>query len=135
MVDRGRREYHLMSGITLLEINPSNTGGGGGGGGGAMTAVIGVGSHATSTTGSNTFAKNTVTVANGGTALTYGWVTMPDTNGTWNAGGTISSYTPSVTGVFSGNVSRESVVCVVTSGTITATSNTAVYSYLNNSTA
>ncbi len=103
----------------------------------ALTATITGGLvSASGASGSHTFGANTVVVTGGSGSFTYLWSETDDGNGTWNSGGTGTSFAPSVSGVPGGSESSTAhYTCTVTDTVyhINTTSNVASYRWTNSS--
>ena len=80
-----------------------------------------------------TFGSISRTIVGGTGPFTQVWNCAPDAFGTWNTGGTSSSFTPSVSAVFPNSVSSAVYTCVVTdTGTgKVVTSNGATFQWNN----
>ena len=103
----------------------------------ALVVSIAAGSSASGTSSSHTFSANTASVSGGSGMYSYNWQGVGDANGTWNTGGTASSFTPMVTAAAQcagTTVATYKVTVTDTTTHQTQTSNVANYSYRNTST-
>lgn len=94
--------------------------------------ITGPSFSASGTATSHSFGSNTCTASGGTSPYTYLWSVKADANGTWTTGGTSSSFTPSVSAVFLGDLTIATYVCTVTdSAGATVKSNSVQYQYAN----
>ncbi len=104
--------------------------------GGSLVASVITGGqiNASGMSPSHTFSANTCTASGGTGPYTYLWSRTSDTNGTWNTGGTSTTFTPAASAVFKGDLTIATYVCTVTDNVgAKAISNSVQYQYANTS--
>ncbi len=98
------------------------------------SSILGPSFAASGMSGSHTFGTNTCTASGGAAPYTYLWSVSQDHNGTWNTGGTSTTFTPTVSAVFRGDLTIATYVCTVTDNVGSkAISNSVQYQYANTS--
>ncbi len=102
--------------------------------GGLTSSIVGPSFASSGMSASHTFSTNTCTASGGTGPYTYLWSRTSDTNGTWNTGGTSTTFTPAATAVFKGDLTIATYVCTVTDNVgAKAISNSVQYQYANTS--